>query len=307
MLNHIAHHVIARRRTYSAASWLLCIARTSRVLLYPARHRRLCALPLFSDYVAQPPNDDLFHHLSHRHYLAKRFGPRARVDALLTHYAFEDEHFDSAYKRAVYLANGLQLWEASADHVTAQMMLTMATRHNAEGDLTLTLRVDGQRLHRVSFSWFADGGGIVPYIARNQGHGPEEEAAFSRFNQAFPNNSPSYFCLAGMHGIAQAVGAQSMLGVSTENQIASRPRPGKFYANAYDGFWEIVGGTQLPDGSAWRLPSCFHGKPLAEMASKHRKRAAMRRAHWHSITDSCRATLQAHLRGDPPAPARAPA
>ena len=95
LINHIAAHVLARRRSYRFHSWLLCIARTARVLLYPHAHRQLCSLPLFAGYVAQPGNDDLFHHLSHRHYLARHLNLDQRVRAVLTHYRTEDTLFDT--------------------------------------------------------------------------------------------------------------------------------------------------------------------------------------------------------------------
>jgi hypothetical protein len=160
--------------------------------------------------------------------------------------------------------------------------------------------VDGQRLHRISFSW-VDGvlaglpGCTLPYIARNQGHGPEEEGAFARFNLAFPNNSPSYFCLAGIQGIAMAIGAPHLLAVSTDAQVASRRAAGKFFHNAYDGFWTLLGGAPVDHGRAFCIPVPFHQKPLTDMASKHRKRARERRAHRQAIATATEAMLTRHL------------
>lgn len=302
LINHIAAHVLARRRSYRFHSWLLCIARTARVLLYPHAHRQLCSLPLFAGYVAQPGNDDLFHHLSHSHYLARHLNLDQRVRAVLTHYRTEDALFDTAYREAVYRGAGLTLWEERANGSAARLRLAMATRNNAEGDLTLALDIDSQRLHRISFSW-VDGslGGsaerMLPYIARNQGHGPEEEVAFARFNQAFPNNSPSYFCLAAMHGIAEALGVAELLAVASAWQVAARPEKGKHFANAYDGLWAAAGGMPSADGTAWRLPVPAPARPLHELPAKHRKRTAMRRAHWAAISAACRDTLRAHRRG----------
>ncbi|WP_167758597.1 DUF535 family protein [Zemynaea arenosa] len=312
ILTSIANHVIARRKTYGVASWLLCIMRTARVLLYFREHQDLCRLPVYRNYVAQPGNDDLFHHLSHRHYLAKTFGTAERVRMVLTHYRYEDTSFDDIYKRHVYLKGGLRLWQQSVNGVDADIVLTMATRNNAEGDLTVSLRMDGHKLHRVSFSW-VDGalaghpGTIMPYISRNQGHGPEEEAAFARFNQAFPNNSPSYFCIAAMQGIAEGIGATHFVAVSNDAQVASRLDEGKQFANAYDGFWTILGGAPLPGGQAFAVPVPFYVKPLSGLASKHRKRAAMRREHWRDIGDTVSATIYSHRVFQQAAIARTPA
>jgi hypothetical protein len=107
ILAHLTKHWLARRGQYSAKSWILCIVRSLRVLLFYRDHRRLCALDVYRHYVAAPPNDDLFHHLSHHDYLVRNLDARARIDCVLQHFRFEDETFNTAYKYAVYRAGGL--------------------------------------------------------------------------------------------------------------------------------------------------------------------------------------------------------
>ena len=63
---HLTRHWMARRSQYSLTSWILCIARSLRVLAYLRDHRALCQLGVYRNHVALPPNDDQFHHLSHR-------------------------------------------------------------------------------------------------------------------------------------------------------------------------------------------------------------------------------------------------
>ncbi len=69
ILAHLTRHWLARRGQYSFSSWILCVARSLRVLLFYRDHRSLCRLHVYRHYVAAPPNDDLFHHLIHRDYL----------------------------------------------------------------------------------------------------------------------------------------------------------------------------------------------------------------------------------------------
>jgi uncharacterized protein VirK/YbjX len=97
-----------------------------------------------------------------------------------------------------------------------------------------------------------------------------------------------------MQGLVQAVGMDQVLAVKCTSHIAWDPEEIKDFANAYDGFWKILGGVELP-GSAWLIALPFYLKPLADMPSKHRKRAAQRREYWRAIGDSTRATLQRHL------------
>src|SRR5213079_729134 len=77
---HLKKHWRARRRQYSTVSWLACIVRSLRVLAFYRDHQRLCQLDVYRNYVAAPPTDDLFNHLSHRHYLIKNLSVRQRID-----------------------------------------------------------------------------------------------------------------------------------------------------------------------------------------------------------------------------------
>jgi uncharacterized protein len=176
----------------------------------------------------------------------------------------------------------------------------MGSRSNAEGDLTIALIADGKCLHRLSFSWLEGGMvgvdmPVVPFIARNQGRWVDSGAAFEAFERIFPNNSPSFFCFAAMQGIALALGMDKVVAIRSEAHIAYDPDPEKHFANAYDGFWKILGGEDMPGRDGFLIALPFYVKPLSEMPSKHRKRAALRREHWRLIGESSRAVVQRHL------------
>src|SRR4051794_7443584 len=108
---HLVKHWRGRRPHYSFGSWLLCIARSLRVLLYYREHQALCRLDVYRHYVAQAPGDDLFNHLNHRDYLVRGLSARQRIACALFHYGFEDANFGAAYKQMVYGGAGLVLWQ----------------------------------------------------------------------------------------------------------------------------------------------------------------------------------------------------
>ncbi len=298
ILKQLSKHWMARRGQYRPTSWMLSIVRSLRVLRYWREHQALCRLDVIRNHVAGPGNDDLFHHLSHRDYLIKGLSARERVRCLLAHYRFEDATFDGGYKQAVY-GTGLGLWQHEAEGHSFQMRLEMASRANAEGDLTLSLVADGKYLHRLSFSW-VEGASVgvaapvVPFIARNQGRWTDSGEAFEAFETVFPNNSPSFFCFAAMQGVAQSVGMDQVVAVRCTDHVAYDPADVKHFANAYDGFWKILGGVEMASGS-YLIALPFYVKPLADMPSKHRKRAAQRRERWREIGEAARATLARHL------------
>ena len=297
---HLTRHWMARRGQYSFPSWILCILRSLRVLAWYRDHRSLCELGVYRKHLAAPANDDPFHHLSHRAYLMKGLSAGQRVRAVLSHYRYEEATFDEAYLQAVYGERCLPLWRHEAEGSSFMIRLEMASRSNAEGDLTVALVADGKCLHRLSFSWLEGAMlgvdlPVVPFIARNQGRWVDSGAAFEAFERAFPNNSPSFFCFAAMQGIAQALGIDRVVAIRSEAHIAYDPDPEKHFANAYDGFWKILGGVEMPGQDGYLIALPFYVKPLSEMPSKHRKRAAQRREHWRLIGESARTVLQRHM------------
>jgi hypothetical protein len=310
ILAHLTKHWLARRGQPSLASRILCVARSLRVLLYYRAHRRLCRLDVVRHYVAAPPNDDLFHHLSHRHYLVRDLGTRRRVRCALHHYQFEDDSFNTAYKYAVYRAGGLALWQRAANGSRFAITLAMASRMNAEGDLTIAFEADGKCLHRLSFSWI-EGAMLgvpvpmLPFVTRNQGRWTDSDLAFAAFERAFPHNSPRFFCFAAMQGVAQAVGADRLAAIKSEAHPAYDAAAAKHFANAYDGFWKTLGGVELA-GPAYLVALPFQARPLAEVPGKHRRRAAVRREFWGEIGEAARGTIERKLKWLPPPARRLP-
>ena len=299
---HLTKHWMARRGEVSLGSWLLCIARSARVLAYYSDHRDLCRLAVHRRHVAGAAGDDPFHHLSHREYLIKGMPARRWVQAVLSHYRFEETTFNDAYLQAVYGQRCLPLWQHEDAEGGSRFMiqLEMASRSNAEGDLTVALVADGKCLHRLSFSWLEGAmagvdAPVVPFIARNQGRWVDSGAAFDAFERVFPNNSPSFFCFAAMQGIAQSVGIDKVVAIASRAHVAYDPDPEKHFANAYDGFWKILGGVEMAGDTSYLIDLPFYVKPLSEMPSKHRKRAAQRREYWRLIGESARSVLQRHL------------
>jgi uncharacterized protein VirK/YbjX len=296
---HLTRHWLARRSQLRFSSWMLSVLRSARVMLFYRDHAALCQLDVYRNYVMAPPNDEPFHHLSQRGYLVQGLSARQRVQCALAHYRFEETTFNAAYKQAVYTAGGLTLWRQMVGESEFLIRLEMASRMNAEGDLTIALVAEGKVLHRLSFSWI-DGAiagvpvPVIPFVARNQGRWTDSNEAFEAFERCFPNNSPSFFCFAAMQGVAQAVGMEQVVAVKCTAHIAYDPADIKNFANAYDGFWKILGGVEMP-GNTWLIALPFYLKPLADMPSKHRKRAAQRRDYWRAIGEGARGTLQRHL------------
>lgn len=266
-------------------------------LRYWREHQSLSRLKLVRR-LENAPDDDLFRRVSGRDYLARGLGVRERMRCVLAHHRFEDATFNGAWRQAVH-HGGLALWQHEDDGGSFVMRLEHAPRIDPEGELTISLVVDGTVLHRLSWTW-VEGAvvgvdlPIVPFISRNAGLWRDAGGAFDAFERVFPNNSPSFFCFAALQGAAQALGFDRMVAVRGSSQVAYDAAQDKGFENAYDGFWRILGGAEL-DGRSFVVPLPFYLKPLQDMPSKHRKRAAQRREHWRAIGDAARSALLRHM------------
>jgi uncharacterized protein VirK/YbjX len=195
----------------------------------------------------------------------------------------------------------LLLWSREVDGVQFSIRLALGYRYAAEGDLSISLLVGRERLHSISFSWIApDTGTDAPvglFVTANQGRWRKDHEFLDSFNTAFPQSSPSYVCYAALQGLARTVGASHMRTVASRLQVCWAPDKAGHFENAYDAFWEAVGGQRQPSG-AYRLPVPQPMKPLSEVAAKHRKRTAMRRALLQAVSESTSQVIGSHLRGD---------
>jgi uncharacterized protein VirK/YbjX len=276
---------------------LAMMLRSARVFLFRGAHRDLLQLGVYGEYVAPAVGGDLFHHLSRRFYLSQAMTPRQRVQAVLDHYRFEDASFDAGYWLQVYREEGLLLWSREVDGALFSIRLALGYRYAAEGDLSVSLLVGRERLHSISFSWVGAGPTSL-LIAANQGRWRKDHQYLDSFNRAFPQSSPSYVCYAALQGLARAVGACSMRTVPSRQQVCCLQGKADQFAQAYDTFWEAVGGARLGCGG-YQLPVPQPVKPLAEVAARHRKRAAARRALLQEVNDSARQVIATHFHGTP--------
>lgn len=299
IFNYLFIHWVHRHRSYQLPSLILSILRSSRTLLFFKKHKELCRLDIYRKYVAAIAKDDLFHHLSHRYYLARKLSILQRVQCVLSHYRFENDYFDTFYKQGVYLGGGFCLWSKTINDNTFSIQITAGYRTVAEGDICISLLMNNKNLHRLNFSWvngkiFDLPSKILPFIGRNQSGLGGHPDLRDQFNAAFPHNAPVYFCYSALQGIAKAAGATEILAVSSENQVGFHPTETQHFSNTYDVFWASLGGVKYDD-VGYVIPVPFFVKPLSEVSVKHRKRKAERRKIWDEIDNAARLSIQAHM------------
>ena len=296
----LATNFRVRRREKGLLKGLRTTLAAGRALGYWRLHVELFALAIYARYIVVSEDGHALAHLSHEHYLATALDCRQRIACALTHYAREHACYVEAYSQAVYAGQGIVLWATEVDGVRYRLLLRDSKELRHEGALTVRFEGDGQYLCEMAYSWVDPGifGGAIEtpslFVTRNQSaqaRAPE----LGRFREHFPQNSPSYFCLAAVLGIAQANGVGAIACIRHDAQLAFEPRLAGSFKSSYCDFWSKFGAVALPT-TAWVMTVPAPLAHIGELAAKHRKRALDRRRHWADITQSSVAALAVYHR-----------
>lgn len=277
--------------------------RAARLLTSSEKLARLLELDLVKTSLVKARGPLALSFLTSPHFLARTLSLEQRVDCAFHHYAYEQATFSATYVDAVYRGEGLELWRSASEDHNFSIRLMIANDNLFEGCLSVVAFVDGQRVCLLSFSYvdaaiFGRTAGTMIFVTRKQsGRHPEQQQAFSR---AFNHSSPPYFCVAALAGVALATGTSELAAIRHEAHPTYLHGHAEALRTSYDEFWEIFGATEL-DEKAYRIPVPLHLGELTEVASKHRRRAKLRRQHWSEVTESARATIRGHLAAPEPA------
>jgi uncharacterized protein VirK/YbjX len=272
------------------------LTRSMRILAYPSDMKQFLALRLSDDLLPRRLHRDPYFFINHKHYLSKFFRPRERIHNAVFHYKHEKDNFDEAFRACVYGSNGLVLWHEEAGGNRFHICIVATDDNRVEGDVSVILWVNGNSVCRMSYSIvdaasFGIPCGPILFITRNQvSQGPELDV----FREAFPQNSPPYFCFAAISGIASANGFKSVAAIKSEAQLAYQAKYEVGFRNSYCKFWLQFGAKEI-DHQAYLIEVPPVLPPISSIKSKHRGRANNRRRHWAKIMYSAQHTVYAHL------------
>ncbi len=260
----------------------------ARILLAPSRIRQLSAAIEIRKHGRD--HDPLFF-LTHRYYLSQKLTMLQRIDCAIVHHVHEQRSRRADYHDLVYGSCGLELWRQQVGDTCCSLRLAATEDNPHEGDLSVLLVVDAVRVCRMSFSYVSAGifgrePRITMFVTRNQ---TDRNDQLARFRAAFRQNSPPYFCLAALAGIAMADGLQSIYGVKHDAQIAYQERYRTSFENSYSGFWHKFNAEEVAD-HAYRLAIPLDLAPVSEVI--HKARAVGRRAHWARIIHDSRRAIE---------------
>lgn len=248
-----------------------------------------------SPYFLSQEHKDRFFFLTHDYYLSRFFTLAQRIDCAIAHYRFEEQNGTLAYFRSVYHSqSGLTLWQQIVNGVRCTITLRATEDNRHEGDLSVCCHVNDALVCRVSFSYVDCSSFGLPsqstiFVTRNQTYRIPE---LQLFRETFKQNSPPYFCVASMCGIAMGHGMRAILLVKSDAQIAYAEEYADSFTNSYSALWKRLGAQEIGGQHAYSMPIPLPLAPLS--AVRHKSRAVARRRNWMEITLSARRTVLEH-------------
>ena len=222
-------------------------------------------------------------------------GRQDRLNLLLNHYDFVfQQGLDALVLRASTspVSLGSFIGKSGAVYV---IQLASVAGLDREGELTLMLCSDQQRLFSIAFTFHQDN--LTPSIGIGCLQGPrgvdKQERVRSATRDMF-GLRPKNLMVRLVREIGRAYGCKKLILVGNQNRVLfHQVRTGKVLAN-YDDFWQEIGATARPDGD---YQICCDQIPLPDLASipSHKRAEARRRIE---LTEcAIHATLNGFSRG----------
>jgi len=255
-----------------------------RILRFPSKLKALWSLNFLRPYFSNQNKRDNFFFVTHDYYLSKYFTLAQRIDCAIAHYSFERENYGPTYHRSVYQSpRGLTLWHRVVNGTRYTITLRATEDNRYEGDLSVLCFVNDTRVARIGFSYvnsslFGFQSERTMFITRSQ---IDRNPELQRFRDTFKQNSPNYFCLASVWGIAMANGMGAIILVNDNAQIAYAERHAEGFRNSYSALWEAFGAREIDGRGAYTMSIPPKFTPLSTVT--HKRRAAERRRNWLEI------------------------
>lgn len=227
-----------------------------------------------------------------RPYLSRNLTLAQRIGCAITHYSFEGRNYGPIYHRSVHQSpRGLVLWHRLVDGTRYTIALRATEDTRREGDLSVLCFVNDTRVCRVCFSYvngslFGRGPGRTMFVTRSQ---TDRNSELQRFRDTFKQNSPPYFCLASVCGIAMANGMRDIFFIKHDAQLGYAERYAEGFRNSYSALWEAFGAQELDHLHAYTMSLPLKLNPLSRV--RHKGRATARRRNWLEIALSSRQAM----------------
>jgi uncharacterized protein VirK/YbjX len=233
-------------------------------------------------------------------YLGAGFSIPERLQVAINHYQCMARHFLPGFLHRA-CRTGYSLWRHRHDDAAFDITLRYPYAYNHDGDLCLTLDVNGENVCIVTFS-IAPGalvGVPEPQVMLVSGiQGIAGKIAEIRLaTEACNNVTPALMLLFAAQTLAAEIGIKTIVGMGQVRVRGARGNSGPGGAFDYDAFWMPLLGVE-EHSDFYRIALPFTDKPIEAIAAKHRSRARKRRELRNVIRHDIEAQAQAVLLKD---------
>jgi uncharacterized protein VirK/YbjX len=233
-----------------------------------------------------------------RSYLWNDLNAQSRSSAQTAHFMWLSRTLTQGQVLALYQTDQLLCELAIKEH-TVQIFLHPARGLGREGELALTLTLDGVVLMRAAFSVLpsgmlgGEGDGATLVIGNLQGL-PASKELIKDFTQVMERTRPSGILFNAMQGLAQGWGLTGMVGVSDKGHAyAGYGSLSKRVTMSYDNLWQELGAQGPLTAMHWGLPMQWEPRPESEVPSNKRSQLRRRNVLRQHVVNTCLAAAVA--------------
>jgi uncharacterized protein len=229
-----------------------------------------------------------------RDYLMRGLPVRERAAAFVHHYRRISTAFPPEILQQI-LDSEVALLEKAENGHRASVQLGFARTQVREGELALSLKVDGVTVYVLQFTivpgWVVNSRAAEVFlVSRLQGiKGCYPQVYLA--TKAFSDVAPPALLLALLHGIAQACSINEMAGVSAKSQFSYMASAADSFHAAYDQYWLELGATRI-SASFYACPIPPDEKSLDGIKNGHKSRTRKKREFKRRIAQDAYLLLQ---------------
>lgn len=228
-----------------------------------------------------------------RAYLWTALNSHQRMAAQLAFFDWLQTKFRRPYLLSFYETERVSIGKIQHDDTKFEIMLCPARGLGREGELMVTLHINGTLLVRTSVSVLPvemldlPGNGNAIFVGGLQGVSNTKDL-IKQATQALERTKPSFILLNALQAMAKAWGLVGIVGVSDkQHAFASYFSLSKRINISYDELWQQLGATEQTVKGHWMLPLMWEPRPEHEVESKKRSALKRRNALRQRFIEAC--------------------
>jgi uncharacterized protein VirK/YbjX len=231
-----------------------------------------------------------------RPYLSRALDVPTRRRIFLHHYNIVKRLFTSNTVRSILNQENC-LWSFRTDELIYRVSMEFGRTTGGGGDILLAFFADSARLYELSFSIgptdiVGDEGGSALFVGSIQGV-RERFESIRRATKHCRDISPAHLLLSAAEGFALALSVPTICGVSSDQQVSRSAAAVSASDFSYDKFWLDLAAEEHRGWYVATVP--LRRKPLASVATAHRRRARHKRQFKDAVAEKVRRALLATI------------